>query len=174
MARVISRLKGTISVHSGEGHTKYFAKPIEDRCLLSNVVGYFSRGGVSGLVREVGLKHPVLAFGFYWVHRVLTRAFYCYEDTVNLGLNVDLPVPRSQGQVISVLVVSCNKQGAVDSLVHYLFYCSGQDSSFDDARKLTRFSLRPIQHATLDLAANKQTNGASTWTLPLLEMGTQF
>jgi hypothetical protein len=94
MARVISRLKGTISVHSGEGHTKDFAKPIEDRCLLSNVVGYFSRGGISGarLVREVGLKHPTLAYGFHWVHRIRTRAFYCYQDTVNLGLNVDLPV----------------------------------------------------------------------------------
>jgi hypothetical protein len=46
----------------------------------------------------------------------------------------------------------CNKQGAVDSLVHYLFYCSGPDSSFDEARKLTGFSLRPIQHAILDLA----------------------
>ena len=71
-----------------------------------------------GLVRRLAQRNPLIARGFHWLARIRSGAF---PMTVQCGPGhaglINLPDNGSKCCV-------CKKRGSVDSLEHFLFYCS--------------------------------------------------
>ena len=71
-----------------------------------------------GLVRRLAQRNPLIARGFHWLARIRSGAFpmtaQCGPGHAGL---INLPDNGSKCCV-------CKKRGSVDSLEHFLFYCS--------------------------------------------------
>jgi hypothetical protein len=119
MARAVGRMKGVLSQHKNAKHAKDFDLAIDAQRKLNNTVGFIAKGGVTSAkkIRLLGLAYPKLAYGLHWIHRIRVNAVYTYRDTVRLNCEVKLPAGSQ--------CPCCCKVRAVDSLVHFLFECSG-------------------------------------------------